>query len=87
LHIANFFDDPNDQELSNLTPFLKFIRTLEDVRPVSEWLYKFQNSEKFSYQSEKGMRLIYKKGNKISEDDEETSFRINVHWVIFIFKG
>jgi len=68
----NYFDDPSDGELAKLIPFLKFIRTLEDVRPVSDWLFKFFNSEKFSYQSSKGTRLIYRKGDKIADEEEDT---------------
>lgn len=64
LHIKNYFFDTQDNELPRFTPFLKFLSNLSDVRPVSEWLQKFEKAGKFSYLSRRGQRLIYVRGDE-----------------------
>ena len=41
--------------------FLLLLNRMDDVRPVSDWLKKYQNNDRFSYLNREGKRMIFDK--------------------------
>ncbi|KAM3141148.1 hypothetical protein pb186bvf_006753 [Paramecium bursaria] len=59
IHIKNFFDDPSDTELFDLMPFLQFVVNIQDVRPVRQYLRKFNKHEQFVYMNVQGEKAMF----------------------------
>ena len=49
--IKSYFhnDKENDLELKKMTPFMKFLSNVFDVRNINEWMKKFESMETFDY--------------------------------------
>jgi hypothetical protein len=65
IQIRNFFSDPTDTELIELMGFLVLISKFGDVRPVGDWLKKYEASDRFAYLNSEGKKMVFDKKEEI----------------------